>query len=180
MHGDSRTDHRCPANSKPSPPSLNGSWRQHCEVRARQRMAASHERSAPPDPAAEAADSESLRTAEEIVGSRAPPAIGAAVDARLLRSFDGLARDLDHAIRTAATPSQQHDAIATCLLIANALCDWPESDEPRPREAFGFRVLRSMPCAAESLLLRGKPWVARVCCDAGEVRGEGRGGAAVG
>ncbi|CAI5937956.1 unnamed protein product [Closterium sp. NIES-65] len=137
-------------------------------------MAASRERSAPPDPAAEAADSESLRTAEEIVGSRAPPAIGAAVDARLLRSFDGLARDLDHAIRTAATPSQQHDAIATCLLIANALCDWPESDEPRPREAFGFRVLRSMPCAAESLLLRGKPWVARVCCDAGEVRGEGR------
>ncbi|CAI6006676.1 unnamed protein product [Closterium sp. NIES-65] len=137
-------------------------------------MAASRERSAPPDPAAEAADSESLRTAEEIVGSRAPPAIGAAVDAHLLRSFDGLARDLDHAIRTAATPSQQHDAIATCLLIANALCDWPESDEPRPREAFGFRVLRSMPCAAESLLLRGKPWVARVCCDAGEVRGEGR------
>ncbi|CAI5503503.1 unnamed protein product [Closterium sp. Naga37s-1] len=137
-------------------------------------MAASRERSAPPDPAAEAADAESLRIAEEIVGSGAPPAIGAPVDARLLRSVDGLARDLDHAIRTAATLSQQHDAIATCLLIANALCDWPESDEPRPREAFGFRVLRSMPDAAESLLLRGKPWVARVRCDAGEVRGEGR------
>ncbi|CAI5955039.1 unnamed protein product [Closterium sp. NIES-64] len=175
MHGDSRTGHRCPANSKPSPPSLNGfvatasrSSRAGREWRRAVREAR------PPDPAAEAADSESLRTAEEIVGSRAPPAIGAAVDAHLLRSFDGLARDLDHAIRTAATPSQQHDAIATCLLIANALCDWPESDEPRPREAFGFRVLRSMPCAAESLLLRGKPWVARVCCDAGEVRGEGR------
>ncbi|CAI5476563.1 unnamed protein product, partial [Closterium sp. Yama58-4] len=120
-------------------------------------MAASRERSALPDPAAEATDSDSPRTAEEIGGSGAPPGVGAAVDARLLRSFDGLARDLNHAIRAAATLSQQHDAIATCLLVANALCDWPESDDPRPREAFGFRVLRSMPCAAESLLLRGKP-----------------------
>ncbi|CAI5459691.1 unnamed protein product [Closterium sp. Yama58-4] len=123
-------------------------------------MAASRERSVLPDPEAEAAESDSPRTAEEICGSRAPPAIGAAIDARLLRSFDGLARDLDHAIRTAATLSQQHDAIATCLLIANALCDWPETEEPRSREAFGFRVLRSMPCAAESLQLRGKPWFA--------------------
>ncbi|CAI5495101.1 unnamed protein product, partial [Closterium sp. Naga37s-1] len=130
-------------------------------------MAASREGSALPDPAAEAADSDSPRTAEGIGGSGAPPGIGAAVDARLLRSFDGLARDLDHAIRTAATLSQQHDAIATCLLIANALCDWPETEEPRPREAFGFRMLRSMPCAAESLQLRGKPWF-RV--DGGEVR----------
>ncbi|CAI5987121.1 unnamed protein product [Closterium sp. NIES-64] len=95
------------------------------------------------------------RQPAEIGGSRAPPGVRAAGDARLLRScFDGLARGLDHALRTATT-SQQHDAIATCLLIANMLCDWPDSDEPRPWEAFGFHVLRSMPDAAES---RGKPW----------------------
>ncbi|CAI5459688.1 unnamed protein product [Closterium sp. Yama58-4] len=133
-------------------------------------MATGREGSALPPPAAEAdSDGSPLTAGEErraeerrpaeIAGSRAPPAIRAAGDARLLRScFDGLARDLDHALRTAASPSEEHDAIASCLLVANALCDWPDSDAARPREAFGFRVLRSMPCDAESLRLRGKPW----------------------
>ncbi|CAI5495100.1 unnamed protein product [Closterium sp. Naga37s-1] len=146
-------------------------------------MAASRERSALPPSVTEADSNGSARTAgeerraeerrpAEIAGSSAPPAVRAAGDARLLRScFDGLARDLDHALRAAASPSEEHDAIASCLLVANALCDWPDSDAARPREAFGFRVLRSMPCDTESLRLRGKP---RGSGAEREVRGERR------
>ncbi|GJP53925.1 hypothetical protein CLOM_g13044 [Closterium sp. NIES-68] len=79
----------------------------------------------------------------------------AAADAR--RNFDTLASDLERAVRTTVTSeSQLHDAIATCLFVANALCDWPDSDDRRAREEFGFRVLRSMPEEAESLLLRDR------------------------
>ncbi|CAI5476566.1 unnamed protein product, partial [Closterium sp. Yama58-4] len=69
---------------------------------------------------------------------------------------DDLSDRLSRVVREATTEQQRLDAIASTVFAANAMCFWPDSDAHRPQRAFGFRVLRAMPPAAESLEMRGE------------------------
>ncbi|CAI5476572.1 unnamed protein product [Closterium sp. Yama58-4] len=107
----------------------------------------------PPRRIARDHDSEALHHSES---HGAPPVVAAQSSAAdddddgVEGLSDRLARDL----RRATTEQQRLDAIASLLFAANAL--WRDSDARRPQRAFGFRVLRTMPSAAESLQMRGE------------------------
>ncbi|CAI5937945.1 unnamed protein product [Closterium sp. NIES-65] len=70
---------------------------------------------------------------------------------------DDLFARLSRDIREAKKEQQRLDAIVSTLFAANAMCFWPDSDAHRPQRAFGFRVLRTLPPAAETLEMRGEP-----------------------
>ncbi|CAI5983588.1 unnamed protein product [Closterium sp. NIES-64] len=75
---------------------------------------------------------------------------------------DDLFARLSRDVCEATTEQQQLDAIVSTLFAANAMCFWPDSDAHRPQRAFGFRVLRTLPPAAETLEMRGEPAGGRV------------------
>ncbi|CAI6005344.1 unnamed protein product [Closterium sp. NIES-64] len=68
---------------------------------------------------------------------------------------DDLFARLSRDVREAPTEQQRLDAIVSTLFAANAMCFWPDSDAHRPQRAFGFRVLRTLPPAEETLEMRG-------------------------
>ncbi|CAI5983606.1 unnamed protein product [Closterium sp. NIES-64] len=70
---------------------------------------------------------------------------------------DDLFARLSRDVCEATTEQQQLDAIVSTLFAANAMCFWPDLDAHRPQRAFGFRVLRTLPLAAETLEMRGEP-----------------------
>ncbi|CAI5503505.1 unnamed protein product, partial [Closterium sp. Naga37s-1] len=58
---------------------------------------------------------------------------------------ENLSNWLSRVVREATTEQQQLDAIASCLFVANAMCDWPDSDAHRPKEKLGFDIFCKMP-----------------------------------
>ncbi|CAI7837019.1 unnamed protein product, partial [Closterium sp. NIES-53] len=58
---------------------------------------------------------------------------------------ENLSNWLSRVVGEATTEQQQLDAIASCLFVANAMCDWSDSDAHRPKKKLGFDIYCKMP-----------------------------------
>ncbi|CAI5486618.1 unnamed protein product [Closterium sp. Naga37s-1] len=84
----------------------------------------------------------SALTTQQFIVAAAVEAAAAAFDDD---GVENLSNWLSRVVREATTEQQQLDAIASCLFVANAMCDWPDSDAHRPKEKLGFDIFCKMP-----------------------------------